>query len=173
MNSNQTESDFLALTEEHPKSFERRLVYADWLEERGDDRCDYLRMEVEAAQSIAQGRRRTLLFSRLSRKAKAQDVSWLRKAGLRFEFAIESVGSHAMWVERCLIITLEMSSEQAGSVVKSIIKKPSGVELTNLPWIAVSDLKKYIDLAVSQSVGPSCHIRFAAEPKKLRDRLFG
>lgn len=44
------ESPFIDAIVENPQDDHLRLVYADWLEEHGDRRCDYLRMECEFAE---------------------------------------------------------------------------------------------------------------------------
>lgn len=41
------ELDFLREIEKSPSDEMARLIYADWLEERGDERADYLRMECD------------------------------------------------------------------------------------------------------------------------------
>lgn len=41
-----TDDDFIRTIAENPTDFKRRLVYADWLEERGDVRARYLRARV-------------------------------------------------------------------------------------------------------------------------------
>ena len=45
---------FQAVLEE-PHSDAPRLVYADWLEEHGDDRCDFIRLQLEIANRVAAG----------------------------------------------------------------------------------------------------------------------
>ena len=45
---------FQAILEE-PDADAPRLVYADWLEERSDDRCDFIRLQLEIAQREAAG----------------------------------------------------------------------------------------------------------------------
>jgi len=44
------EEAFLRAIEEKPDDLARRLVYADWLEERGDPRARYLRLECQLLQ---------------------------------------------------------------------------------------------------------------------------
>lgn len=41
------EGRFLAAIQQDPIGDEPRLVYADWLEERGDERAEYLRLELQ------------------------------------------------------------------------------------------------------------------------------
>jgi uncharacterized protein (TIGR02996 family) len=44
---------FIQSIQEHPDDDSRRLVYADWLEERGDARGEYLRLQVASKQALA------------------------------------------------------------------------------------------------------------------------
>src|SRR6516165_8917057 len=54
-----------------------RLVYADWLEERGDARAEFLRVEVTALTLPATDVRRSIAFARLSDLRRDIDSSWL------------------------------------------------------------------------------------------------
>jgi uncharacterized protein (TIGR02996 family) len=45
-----TDADFIRTIQEDPADDTARLVYADWLEERGDVRAEYLRAELELAR---------------------------------------------------------------------------------------------------------------------------
>lgn len=45
-----TEEAFLARLADHPDDDTTRLIYADWLEDRGDPRAAYLRAEVDLAR---------------------------------------------------------------------------------------------------------------------------
>lgn len=55
-----------------------RLVYADWLEEQGDPRSDYLRMEVEAHSTSLSKEERNALEERLRQASEVLDARWLR-----------------------------------------------------------------------------------------------
>jgi uncharacterized protein (TIGR02996 family) len=45
-----TEQELLAGIEEHPEDLDRRLVYADWLDDQGDPRAGHVRARVAALQ---------------------------------------------------------------------------------------------------------------------------
>jgi uncharacterized protein (TIGR02996 family) len=45
------EAAFLEAIREDPNDDAARLVYADWLEEQGDSRCEYLRLEYRLSQT--------------------------------------------------------------------------------------------------------------------------
>lgn len=44
--SGDEERDFLQAIDANPYDFDLLLVYADWLEERGDERCDMIRNRI-------------------------------------------------------------------------------------------------------------------------------
>jgi uncharacterized protein (TIGR02996 family) len=79
------EADFLRALAQEPRDETVRAIYADWLDERGDPRGEYLRLERQVAliaesdpQSQAlEGRLRTLLVE--------IDPHWLGKVALRFD----------------------------------------------------------------------------------------
>ena len=41
------EDDFQKALDAHPEDWQTRLVFADWLQERGDPRAEFLRLECE------------------------------------------------------------------------------------------------------------------------------
>ena len=59
------EFDFLMQLAECPDDESRRLVYADWLEEQGDGRAEFLRLEIEL-QEHYRGRTASKLADRLA-----------------------------------------------------------------------------------------------------------
>jgi uncharacterized protein (TIGR02996 family) len=67
------EAAFLASIRADPEDGPTRLAYADWLEERGDARTEYLRLQVEAQRIAARARE---LGARLDRR-------WLRDVAPR------------------------------------------------------------------------------------------
>src|SRR3954454_6234130 len=80
------EEAFLDALAEDPDDDATRLVYADWLEERGEEgRALYLRKECELAALPGEGERRTsrqcgqalLLRFRLAQLRKGLDPAWL------------------------------------------------------------------------------------------------
>src|SRR2546429_228451 len=65
-----------------------RLVYADWLDERGDDRAAYLRGEVELAALADHDARHAPLAGRLRGRRQAIEPAWLARAGKRFDVVL-------------------------------------------------------------------------------------
>jgi uncharacterized protein (TIGR02996 family) len=68
-----------------------RLVYADWLEERGDPRGEYLRVETALASTPPGGRRYRSLRKRVTELRKGVDRAWGTTFGLRKITAIEDL----------------------------------------------------------------------------------
>lgn len=64
-----------------PEDTERRLIYADWLEERGDRRCEFVRLEIEVEASVAGNDRKRLgeLVTRLRDAGAGLDRCWKRR----------------------------------------------------------------------------------------------
>ena len=71
------DSSFLAAIAADPSNNELRLVYADWLEEQGDRRAEYLRMEVEFDQRIGRTPAARRLRNRLFTLRFAMEPGWL------------------------------------------------------------------------------------------------
>jgi uncharacterized protein (TIGR02996 family) len=61
------EAGFIEAIRQAPDETAHRLVYADWLEERGDPRAEYLRLQCQAAQ----------LAPRLAAMGEQLDPEWL------------------------------------------------------------------------------------------------
>src|SRR5262245_61996101 len=55
---------FLATILDDPASDVARLVYADWLEEQGDPRAEFIRVQIEMAQLLDNDSRRESLSDR-------------------------------------------------------------------------------------------------------------
>jgi uncharacterized protein (TIGR02996 family) len=71
------ETAFLRTIHDHPGDDGPRLVYADWLDERGDPRGPWLRLEVERTGLPPADPRRAILFSRLEAQRPQFDPGWL------------------------------------------------------------------------------------------------
>jgi uncharacterized protein (TIGR02996 family) len=79
------EQSFLQHLATDPLDDTTRLVYADWLEERGDVRGEYLRLELELAQLDESDARLAELEERGRRLREGIDPEWLRQAGKPFD----------------------------------------------------------------------------------------
>src|SRR5437762_1580159 len=74
------EATFLEAIRAAPDDDEVRRVYADWLDERGDPRGEYLRLEIQLVRGPA----------RLAELAAALDPSWLYKVQRRYRLVLVS-----------------------------------------------------------------------------------
>jgi uncharacterized protein (TIGR02996 family) len=63
----------------HPKDDALRLIYADWLDEQGDPRAAFLRLDVEMAALPDTDKRKERLRKRLQRVRKSIDPAWLAR----------------------------------------------------------------------------------------------
>jgi uncharacterized protein (TIGR02996 family) len=73
---NPTESTFLSAILDCPGDNSVRLVYADWLEERGDPRADFIRLEVGLATRSSAESRRGAELKRLNGLRQSIDPAW-------------------------------------------------------------------------------------------------
>jgi uncharacterized protein (TIGR02996 family) len=73
------ERGFLRALREDPNDEVSRLVYADWLEERGSPRGEFLRLEVELSHMPADDPRRAEGEARLSELRASLDPGWLAR----------------------------------------------------------------------------------------------
>jgi uncharacterized protein (TIGR02996 family) len=72
------EQSFLKAIEEHPEDETMRLVYADWLEEQGDIRGEFLRLEVLLAKLGTDDTRYEKLQARFRELTVGLDGHWLK-----------------------------------------------------------------------------------------------
>ena len=62
-----------------PADEEPRLIYADWLEERGDARGEFLRLDVALAKMSREDPAYTETFGRRTQAAAAVDLDWIAR----------------------------------------------------------------------------------------------
>ena len=84
------EEAFLAALAERPGDDLTRLVFADWLDERGDGRAAYLRLVVEVAARIQANRSCRRLASQAGPIAEGIELRWREVAGKRFSLRLDS-----------------------------------------------------------------------------------
>jgi uncharacterized protein (TIGR02996 family) len=90
------EDGLLAALLADPADDEARLVYADWLEERGDPRADYLRLSVALAALVRQGGEGADERRRLLTLAEALPRGWREAVGKRFDVVLSWVRPDAL-----------------------------------------------------------------------------
>jgi uncharacterized protein (TIGR02996 family) len=71
------EEGFIRAVLKAPEDEARRLVYADWLEERGDCRGEYLRVQVELLRFVQEGRDAKGLHERYKNLRSTIDPNWV------------------------------------------------------------------------------------------------
>jgi uncharacterized protein (TIGR02996 family) len=79
------EEGFLRQLLDHPDDDTTRLIYADWLEEHGDRRAEYLRLEVELAGLREEDERYGAVERLLQEMRPGIDPAWIDQAGKRFD----------------------------------------------------------------------------------------
>jgi len=77
----QDDQDFIRGIHESPNDDTARLIYADWLEDRGDSRAEYLRLECEIASLEKDDALFKELLPRITTLRKNVDVRWLAAIG--------------------------------------------------------------------------------------------
>lgn len=82
---------FVQAIQADPDNDTARLVYADWLDERDDPRAAYLRLLVEAAALVDQGRPCTSQAERLRRIARDLDETWRDAVGKSYDVVLEEI----------------------------------------------------------------------------------
>jgi uncharacterized protein (TIGR02996 family) len=75
-----SEEDFLQALQQDPPDDDLRLVYADWLEEHGDIRGEYLRLLIQLRR----------IPQRLEELQPKIDPNWLMRLGCRFRLVLRS-----------------------------------------------------------------------------------
>ncbi len=100
-----SESAFLNAIASEPKGSPRRLIYADWLEEKGDPRAELIRLEEEMRTLAVSSDRYWELKPRRNELRKEADSKWLKV--MRFGTDYEPVFAHGWpdcWKERWRVI---------------------------------------------------------------------
>lgn len=75
------EAAFLAAIQAQPADMSLRLVFADWLEDQGDARCEYLRIDCDLQRLLGamtlDDRKIRPLRARLKKVAARLDANWI------------------------------------------------------------------------------------------------
>jgi len=72
-----TEAGFIQALRDDPSDDETRLIYADWLDERGDPRGEFFRVQVRLADGVADLDERRRLHQRSRDLLAAHEARWL------------------------------------------------------------------------------------------------
>src|SRR5262245_7494859 len=88
------EAGFLAQLDANPDDDTTRLVYADWLEERGDPRAAFLRLDLEVAARPADQE----LEDTLRSVREPLDAAWVARVEKPYDFILDRYADDAkMW----------------------------------------------------------------------------
>jgi uncharacterized protein (TIGR02996 family) len=79
MNNVKHDETFIREIVAHPDDTSLRLIYADWLEEQGDPRGEFLRIEAALAEMSDEDERRAALQTRLRELREAISPGWLAR----------------------------------------------------------------------------------------------
>lgn len=114
-----------------------RLVYADWLEERGDSRGNYLRVVHEIALLIRQGENWDKLKPQLLNSAEAAPQAWRDLVGKRFNVVLESFRKERK-IETVAVVRLVtgVGLKDAKDMVEAaptLVRK--GILLEDVAWV--------------------------------------
>ena len=140
------EQTFLAAIAANPNDAEARAVYADWLEERGDPRGDYLRLEALLHDGPA----------RLLELTKQLAPSWLAAVTRRFDVVLVVPGPNKISVIKSVREVTGLGLKDAKDLVESPM--PAKV-LTALTFDDAQNLASKFDytgarVVVMPHVGP-------------------
>jgi len=91
-----SDEDFLAAIRARPSDDTARLIYADWLEERGDSRAEYLRIDIALARLSDPAPEHKQVLERFLYLNAALDTNWLERVGKRCDLVLVSVRTDRM-----------------------------------------------------------------------------
>jgi uncharacterized protein (TIGR02996 family) len=154
------EEGFLQAIAAAPTDDLPRLVYADWLEERGDPRATYLRLATQTASQVREGLLSEDLRSVLRDTYTAAPAEWRGRVGPWFDVVLEAVH------QDCRIGVLKVIKDL---VHRRLAKAVDVVE--NLPSVVrgrllldeAEDLREQLEHGYGVNPwpsqrGPACHV---------------
>lgn len=92
-----TDEDFIAQIQSDAHDDSARLVYADWLEEQGDVRAEYLRLECELAGLTFRDALWKELYPRVSELREKMPKAWLAEIGRSRVMNCDDVSCPRSW----------------------------------------------------------------------------
>ena len=87
-----SEERLISAITDAPLEQDARRIYADWLEERGDARAEFLRLEAQLDSVDDDSPRRTELLKRLIDCVRTTDPHWLAIVCRRYDVVLKRVG---------------------------------------------------------------------------------
>lgn len=150
------ESDFLADIEAEPDNIDRRLVYADWLEERSDPRGEFIQIWHEMqSDSLKPWTERYLdLFRRRQKLRRNIDEDWLTRLGYFHQhsplFTETPPDEESTW--RLLTVFLELWYQPLTDLVRNSDDELQAIE-RQLAFPLPPSLKKWYRYSAWATVG--------------------
>ena len=149
----------------NPRARAPRMVYADWLEERGDPRAELLRLEDELARMPATHSRRNAVQRRLDNLVGDVTPEWLEIAGRRYDLILFNCGQS----QRELVSWLAEATQLPRPNVQKLLDQAPVKVMENITWIAAADFRQLLKRVAPgrrpkyQAV-PAPHIEFSSLP---------
>lgn len=135
------EEAFLAAIQAAPAEALPRLVYADWLEDHGDSRAEFLRLQQQLADVLA----------RLQHARVGLDTSWVQTVEIRRDVVVHSINAdRRAAVVKFVMLNSGHSLQQARDVLASL---PSAV-LKDLPLEQAERLRQELAAFSTVTIEP-------------------
>jgi uncharacterized protein (TIGR02996 family) len=124
---------FLRAIAESPNDNVRRLIYADWLEERGDERGEFLRLAVSVTMTDSNDASTTARLARFQELRSQMPVDWLRAtcAMLVEDDVREAVFRSELdpvWLARTRFLQIERGQDPSPYLLSRFLDLPISVK---------------------------------------------
>lgn len=150
------EAAFLAAIQASPADAILPLVYADWLQERGDPRAEFVRLQHQLATTL----------DRLQHVRGGLDPAWVRAVEVRRDVVIHGVAADCRFTAIKLIrLHSGMLLEQA----RALLAKLPAVVLRDLPLERAERLRQELSEVATVTIEPHTGIPQVAEPGAAPD----
>jgi uncharacterized protein (TIGR02996 family) len=154
-----------------------RLVYADWLEEHGDVRGEYLRLECALATMLGDGDQYAATEARLDILRESIDPSWLDEVGKLYDVMLTAVEKvHGVNVMRNVREVMGTGIPEAMALVQGLVDSSIPcVILRRVSWRDAQEARRMllahwtgrpspvdmarVKLVISTSPGPRAYLR--------------
>ena len=140
------ESLFLDEIRAHPYNMELRMVYADWLEERGDERAEFLRLE-EQIDSRADDPNHRRAEARLRSVAGNCSAEWLAVVCRRYDVVLHQFGNWKLTLIKGARHVLGGSLRDTKQLVEAaptkLLRERSRLELFEFFDVLQRDFKRF------------------------------
>ncbi len=157
------EAELLAAIERDPDDDDARRVYADWLEERGDPRGEYLRLEMLLRGGPA----------RFRELADALDEPWLRAVTRHYRVVLVGVGSQMIMTIKVVRELTGMGLRDAKILVDGVRAGKPGVVREAVPPLDAEELVRKFPADSELRLEPTYADRIRLAPKRCAAVLVG